>query len=248
MIKGTMADTRVQTATLHNLHLSERSFHAWYLGIIKYDIALEFQKIAVQKVNDGRVDGIILLMQHPPVITIGRFRGDKEIRIPSEILKQEGIEIFNTNRGGSVTCHELGQLVVYPIFSLKNNALGVRDYVWNLEEVIIRALSVFGIDSNRLQGYPGVWVGDKKICSIGIHIQLGITMHGFALNVNNDLRCFDYINPCGIQDVVMTSMSQLQNHQIDLAELMKEILNTCSAVFGWRYQKGVFDAAVYETP
>ncbi|GAJ21273.1 unnamed protein product, partial [marine sediment metagenome] len=141
----------------------------------------------------------------PPVVTIGRFRGEEDLTVPPETLAREGIAVFHTNRGGGVTYHGPGQLIGYPILNLKETGLGVREYIWKLEAVIIKLLLTSGINGYRIAGYPGVWVGEKKVCSIGIHVSRYITMHGFALNISNDLRYFQYIRPCGLGSEVMTS-------------------------------------------
>ena len=217
---------------------SQKTISAVYLGTIKYDVALELQKLAMKAVIDGKITGILLLMQHPAVFTIGRFRGDNEFHLSPETLQQKGIKIVNTNRGGSITCHEIGQLVGYPIINLKKHNLGVRDYVNKLEEVIIRSLHPFGIDGIRIRIYPGVWVEDQKICSIGIHVSESVTTHGFALNVNNDLRHFALINPCGIKGISMTSMSRLLRHEVEMESVVREVLVSFSSVFECKCREG----------
>ena len=174
-------------------------------------------------------------MQHPPVITIGRFRGEEEILAPPHVLRQQGIGIVYTSRGGSVTYHGPGQLIGYPIIHLKENNLGVREYLWKLEEVIIKLLLVLGIHGRRVARYPGgVWVNGKKICSIGIHVSHYITMHGFALNVNTDLRYFECIHPCGIKKPVMISMSELLGYSVDIETIAESWLRLFSEEFGLR--------------
>ena len=206
--------------------------NAVYLGIFPYGLSLKLQERLVQARAEGNIPDTLLLLQHPPVLTIGRFRGGEDIIVPPEVLTQEGIDVFHTNRGGSITYHGPGQLVGYPILDLKEKRLGVREYIWKLEEVIIKLLLTFGIQGHRVANYPGgVWVNGKKICSIGIHVSHYITMHGFALNVNNDLQHFDYINPCGIKGNVMTSISKL-GHPVEVEGVIGDLLNSFSEVFG----------------
>ena len=212
-----------------------------YLGIIPYEDALKLQQALVEARVDGKVSDALLLLQHPPVFTIGRFRGKEDIIVPDELLARREIEVFTTNRGGSITHHGPGQLVGYPILDLKENGIGVREYIWKLEEVIIELLLGFGLEGYRVARYPGgVWADEKKVCSIGIHVSHHITMHGFALNVNNDLSYFDYINPCGIKgDNVMTSISELQGNQIEVETITENILNSFSKTFGLRCERGL---------
>ena len=203
-----------------------------YLGLMPYDIALKFQQQLVRARAKGQITDFLLLLQHPPVFTIGRFRGTNEIIAPPEVLSREGIEVFDTNRGGSTTYHGPGQLIGYPILNLKELSLSIRDYIWRLEEVIIRLLGDFGISGGRNAKYPGVWVGNEKICSLGINVSHYITMHGFALNISTDLKHFDYINPCGISGAVMTSISRILNYPVETETTIEPLLRHYTSVFG----------------
>ena len=203
-----------------------------YLGLVLYEPALRLQQRLVEARVEHRTPDILLLLQHPPVFTIGRFRGENEIIAPPIILTWEGIEVFRTNRGGSVTYHGPGQLVGYPILNLRELGLGVRDYIWKLEEVIIQMLGEFGISGKRKTEYPGVWVGSEKICSLGINVSRHITMHGFALNVSTNLKHFSYINPCGMKGAVMTSISKVIGHPVDTEVTIEPLLQHFSDVFG----------------
>ena len=217
---------------------SENICRAFYLGEIPYERALKLQQRLVQARVKGNVSDSLLLLEHPSVITIGRFRGNEDLIVPQERLIQDGIAVFHSNRGGGVTYHGPGQLIGYPILKLNNNSFGVREYIWKLEEVIIRLLSTLGLHGDRFTNYPGVWIGNKKICSIGIHVTHGVTMHGFALNVNNDLRYFEYIRPCGLESEVMTSLSQLLEDPIEVKTIIGNVLNAFSVVFGFKYEQG----------
>ena len=209
----------------------DRTCIAPYLGIVPYERALKLQQELAQARKDGRIGDVLLLLQHPPVFTLGRFRGEEDMTVPPETLAREGIAVVHTNRGGSITFHGPGQLVGYPILNLKENGLGVREYIRKLEETIIMTLLTLGIQGRRMTEYPGVWVGEKKICSIGIHASHNITTHGFALNVNNDLRYFRYIRPCGLSSDVMTSVSELLGHRIEMETVVGKLLPAFSETF-----------------
>ena len=217
----------------------KRIYIADYLGMIPYELALERQEMLAQARAEGRIADALLLLQHPPVFTTGRFRGEEDIIASAETLAQEGIAVFPSNRGGSVTYHGPGQLVGYPILNLKENGLGVLEYIRKLEEVIIKLLLTFGIQGQRVAKYPGgVWVGEEKICSVGIHVSHYITMHGFALNVNTNLRHFEYINPCGIRGAAITSISKLLGYPIEVETVIPTLLNAFSETFGLKCEKG----------
>jgi len=209
-----------------------------YLGVVPYELALKRQQGLMQARAEGIIPDVLLLLQHPPVFTIGRFSGEEDIIASLETLTQEGIAVFHTNRGGGLSYHGPGQLVGYPILNLKENGLGVREYIWKLEAVIIKLLLDLGIQGHRVAKYPGVWVGEEKICSVGIHVSHSITMHGFALNVNTNLSHFEYINPCGINSKVMTSVSKLLRYPVEVETTIGRLLNCFSAVFGLRCTQG----------
>ncbi|MFC1912580.1 lipoyl(octanoyl) transferase LipB [Chloroflexota bacterium] len=211
-----------------------------YLGSIPYKRALKLQRRLVQARGERSIPDVVMMLQHPPVLTIGRFRGEDDIIVPREVLAQQGIAVVHTNRGGSTTYHGPGQLVGYPILNLKELCLGVREYIAKLEEVIIRLLLDMGIRGHRVAGFPGsVWVGDEKICSIGVHVSHYIAMHGFALNVNTDLRHFEYINPCGIRGKVMTSISKLLGYSIDVEAIAGVLLDSFSETFELTQEQGL---------
>ena len=203
-----------------------------YLGIVPYGRALELQQELAHARAEGRIGDVLLLLQHPTVFTIGRFRGGEDIVVPLEMLTRDGIAVLHTNRGGGITYHGPGQLVGYPILNLKENGLGVREYMRRLEAAIVGVLLVLGIRAHRVAEYPGVWVGDKKICSIGIHVSHHITTHGFALNVSNDLRYFEYVRPCGLSGRAMTAVSDLLGHPVAIETIIEILLQSFSQVFG----------------
>lgn len=217
---------------------SQRICTVDYLGVVLYAHALRLQHRLVRARAEGSIPDVLLLLEHPPVVTIGRFRGEEDLLIPREILARDGIAVFHTSRGGGITYHGPGQLVGYPILDLKEIGLGVRKYIWKLEAVIIRLFLTLGIQGHRVANYPGVWVGEKKVCSIGIHVSHYVTMHGFALNVSNDLRYFEYIKPCGIDSKVMTSISKLLGYSVEVDTIIESLLDSFSATFGLQLKKG----------
>ena len=204
---------------------------AQYLGIVPYERALKLQEELAQARAAGRIGDVLLLLQHPPVFTIGRFTGGEDMTVPPETLARERIAVFHTNRGGGITHHGPGQLVGYPIISLKERGLGAREYIQKLEATVIKSLLALGIHGQTIAEYPGVWVGEKKICSIGIHVSHHVTTHGFALNVNNELRYFEYARPCGLPGQVMTSVSEVLGHRVGIKTVIEKLIPSFSETF-----------------
>ncbi len=217
----------------------EKVLNAIYLGVVPYGRALELQQSLMQARAEGSTSDILLLLQHPPVFTVGRFRGEEDLLVPPKTLEREGIAVFHTSRGGSITYHGSGQLVGYPVLDLRENGLGVREYIWKLEEVVIRLLLAHGVCGNRSAEHPGgVWVDEKKVCSIGIRVSRHITMHGFALNVSNDLRYFRYINPCGLSSETMTSLTELTGRNYNVEAIAGDLPHIFAGVFGLKCERG----------
>jgi lipoyl(octanoyl) transferase len=174
-----------------------------------YAEALELQRrLAKERIEKRRKNDLLLLVEHPPVITLGRGFRPEHLRTPRALLEARGIEVHEIERGGDVTFHGPGQLVGYPIFDLAEHRPDLHWFLRRLEEALMAALGQFGIEARRREGYTGVWVQDRKIASIGIHVRQWVTWHGFALNVTTDLSYFDLIVPCGIPGVRMTSMQR----------------------------------------
>jgi lipoyl(octanoyl) transferase len=178
------------------------------LGRVPYGEALELQRTLAEDRIAGRIPDTLLLLEHPPVITLGRGTRQTSLPIDPEALKRRGVEVFEIERGGDVTYHGPGQLVGYPIIDLQQHRPDLHWYLRRLEDVLIGALSGFGIPAERREKYTGVWTRGRKIASIGIHVRQWVTWHGFALNVTTDLSPFSLIVPCGIPDVVMTSIEK----------------------------------------
>ncbi len=213
----------------------QKEYSVQYLGVVPYEDALVQQEALRQLRAESKIPDTVLLLQHRHVYTIGRFRGEADIVVPLE-----DIPVIHTNRGGGITYHGPGQLVGYPVIDLRANGLSVREYIGKLEEVIIRLLLGFGIEAQRHDKYPGgVWARGRKICSIGINISRHITTHGFALNVNNDLRYFEYIRPCGLRGAAMTSMAALLGHRVPFATLVHNWIKLFPEVFDLRPEKNM---------
>ncbi len=174
---------------------------------MSYGEALSLQRaLALRRIDRSVQHDLLLLVEHPPVVTMGRSTRPENLPVPQETLTARGVELFEIERGGDVTYHGPGQLVGYPIFDLTEHKADLHWFLRQLESALIRVLSDFGIEGERQKGYTGVWTAGRKIASIGIHVKQWVTWHGFALNVTTDLSYFDLIVPCGIQDVVMTSI------------------------------------------
>jgi lipoyl(octanoyl) transferase len=180
------------------------------LGLLPYREGLELQEDLVRRRRAGEIPDQLLLVEHPHVLTLGSGSDASHVLLDDAERKLMGIELFETGRGGDVTYHGPGQLVGYPILDLKPDRKDVHRYIRDLEEALILAVAGLGIDARRLPGLTGVWVGDEKLAAIGVRVSSGwITSHGFALNMNTDLRFFDSIVPCGIRDHGVTSIERL---------------------------------------
>src|SRR5499425_827504 len=194
--------------------MRERKLLVQKLGLMDYESALALQKQTEQAVKNGIQQDTLLLLEHPHTFTIGRRGDSSSILLDREQLTSRNVTLFETNRGGKVTYHGLGQIVGYPIINLSPDREDVHRYVRDLEEVLIRTLSDFGIDAFRIEGLTGVHTPRGKVAAIGVHIARWITTHGFALNVNTDLSYFDLIIACEGEPV--TSMKELLGHELAL--------------------------------
>jgi lipoyl(octanoyl) transferase len=203
------------------------------LGIVPYADALVLQERLVNERKAGRIPDQLLLLQHPPVITLGvRARNDRShVLAADEVLSARGVEVLETGRGGDVTFHGPGQLVAYPIFDLRPDRLDVHRYVRDLEEVVIRATAQFGVQATRARGLTGAWIGHEKIAAIGVRISRWITSHGLALNVNTDLSHFDLIVPCGISDRGVTSLQRVLGRTVPMDAAEEAVMEACASVF-----------------
>jgi lipoate-protein ligase B len=184
------------------------------LGLVPYGEALERQRALAEARIVGRLaQDALLLLEHPPVVTLGRGTRQGSLPLAPELLRSRGMDVYEIERGGDVTYHGPGQLVGYPIFDLGGHRKDLHWFLRQLEETLIVALAGLGVHAERRAGYTGVWTGGRKIASIGIHVKQWVTWHGFALNVSTDLSAFDLIVACGIPGVVMTSIERELSEQ-----------------------------------
>ncbi|SRR5713101_1018368 len=206
------------------------------LGLIGYAEAWSLQKRLVAARKAGAIEDVLLLCEHPHVITLGR-NGKRENLLASEsVLRQKGVEFHATDRGGDITYHGPGQIVGYPILNLSAIRRDVVWYVRMLEEAMIRATAEFGLSAERMAGKTGIWVRsgeeEEKLAAIGVHISRWVTSHGFAYNVATDLRYFDLIVPCGIADRRATSLEKLLNRRVEYQEVAPRLAKFLGEVFG----------------
>ncbi len=203
----------------------------WRLGVMEYGAAYQLQKKLHQQRVAGEVEDTLLLLEHPPTITVGKAGSTENILVPRETLHQMGISLYFVDRGGDVTYHGPGQLVGYPILDLSSRGGDLKRYVRDLEEVLIRTLDDFSIKAGRDPRHVGVWVGQKKIASIGLSIRDWVTMHGFALNVSTNLEGFSLIHACGVKDRKTVSMKGLLASQPSMEQVTVRLLQHFSEVF-----------------
>ena len=216
------------------------SSHTWCavdLGVVPYPDAWDLQLRLVEARAQGRLtQDILLFLEHPPVFTLGRRGGRENLLVPEDVLGQSGIHIVQVERGGNITYHGPGQLVVYPIVHLPSFGLGVVDMVGRLEEVMIRTCAAWDVPAERNALNRGAWVRLKKIGSIGIAVRRGVSFHGLALNVNLDLKPFCWIQPCGLEGVGVTSIQAEARHPVDIADVKRVMRTQVEAVFQTRLE------------
>ena len=207
--------------------VGKHSCHWLDLGLMSYSPAFAIQELILQARLDGKLGTTIILQENHPVFTIGRSGSRDNILATRESLRHHGIEVLEVNRGGDVTYHGPGQLIVSPLLYLGDIGLNANQYLHRLEDVLIELLARYNIHACKKEGYPGVWLKEAKIAAVGIAVKHGYTFHGFSLNVNPDLNAFSLINPCGVSRMPVTSINQVLGHSPPMAEikkLLKEIL------------------------
>ncbi len=200
------------------------------LGTVDYTDACRLQRRWVRAVSDARDDAHLLLLEHPPVITIGRSGAFCDVHLGARALLEKGMTVHYTPRGGQVTLHAPGQLIGYMICPLDDT--GVRTFLRRMEEWIIAALGALGVNAHRERGRTGIWLGEKKICALGLAVNHWVTYHGFALNVSNDLALFETIVPCGATDRSVTSVSAELGREVARSEVEEALVSELPRIFG----------------
>jgi lipoyl(octanoyl) transferase len=216
------------------------------LGTMAYAEALGLQRaVAKARISGELGEDLLLLVEHPPVVTLGRSFKERHLLASPALLASRGVELFEVERGGDVTFHGPGQLVGYPIVDLKRHKRDLHWYLRQVEEALIRSIAPFGLEGARRAGLTGVWTEGRKLASIGVHARDWVTWHGFALNVTTDLRYFDLIVPCGIDAVEMTSIGrELERREVDIADdgaLLAKVKHSVGAAFGDVFALDVVD-------
>lgn len=208
--------------TCYAVHFRER---------VDYERALALQMEICERKKGGFAHDILLLLEHPPVITLGRNGNWHNLVVSEETLKARGVSRYATDRGGDITFHGPGQLVGYPLLKLERDEQDVHRYMRNLEETIIRVLAEYGIEGRREEKLTGVWTAAGKICAMGVHISRWVTRHGFAFNVNTDLSFYDLIIPCGLMGKSVTSMQAILGREVDLREVADKVAEHFGRIF-----------------
>lgn len=210
----------------------------WYrLGRVEYGDGLELQRQFQEARRAGNAPDTLLLLEHPPVLTLGRGAEETNILLPKALLDAKGVEVFETDRGGDVTYHGPGQIVGYPLLYLQPGRQDVRKYVRAIEELMIRTVADWGLTATRIEKWPGVWIaesrrgGPRKIAALGVHLSRWYTKHGFALNVRTELSHFELIVPCGIREAGVTSMADELGRDVPVAEVEERIAHHFRDVF-----------------
>jgi len=202
------------------------------LGRVDYSEALQLQHRNVALCKAGTMPDVLLLLEHPHVYTFGRNAKKEHLLVSRQFLTNVGAEVVETDRGGDITYHGPGQLVGYPILDLTRHRRDVAWYMRSLEEVFIAVAAGFGVRASRLNGATGVWVGDEKLVAMGVHISRWVTSHGFAFNVNTDLRYFEHIVPCGLRGKGVTSLERLLGQPVEMEAVVKRVIEAFGRVFG----------------
>ncbi|MDD4663879.1 MAG: lipoyl(octanoyl) transferase LipB [Caldisericia bacterium] len=200
--------------------------------LLPYKPALELQERVHALKQQNKLEDTLLLLEHPPTITIGKNGDIQNVLFSRQMLQKQGVEIFQIGRGGDVTYHGPGQLVGYPIFDIRRYAKGIKEFIYKIEEIFLRLLhDDYHIEARHDDQYTGVWVGNQKVTAIGFQISHFISMHGFALNVNTNLNHFKWINPCGITDKGVTSLRQLTGKEQSRGKVEQSLIRIIESLF-----------------
>ena len=212
----------------------ERPLEVRQLGVLPYVQSLDLQRALVVDRQTGRVPDLLLLVQHAHVVTLGsRARHSLvNLRVSKRELHELGVELCEAPRGGDITYHGPGQLVGYPILDLRPDRCDVHRYVRDLEEVLIRTVHAFGVKASRVAGFPGVWVGATKLAAIGVRLSRWVTSHGFALNVDTDLKYFNLIRPCGIEGRGVSSLAEVTGRRVSMESVETVLVREFEQIFG----------------
>ncbi len=231
--RNTQLETRSAHHAMHKLNREARTCWCINLDTIDYDEAWKLQTAIVEaRINRVIDKDIVLMLEHPSVFTLGRRGGTENLLVSKSFLEKSGIAVTQVERGGNITYHGPGQLVVYPIVNLEAAKISVVEFVEALESVMIQTTAVWGIYAERNPVNRGIWVGNNKIGSVGIALRKGISFHGLALNINLDLTPFSWIQPCGLQGVRMTSIQQELLEKVPMADAQKVLTQKFESVFG----------------
>ena len=200
-------------------------------GVMKYDKVLELQKQLVDQRIKGQIANTVIMLEHLPVITLGARESENCLLEDEKKLIEQGIDVVSVRRGGGTTAHNPGQVIIYPILDIRSIGLGVNEYIRKLESVGIELLAQLGIESDRKKGFPGLWIGEKKIGSIGVKIKKGVSFHGMAINVCNDLGIFENIVPCGLKGVTITNVFKETGKEVSIGEVKEKLSELCKKYF-----------------
>src|SRR6476646_985456 len=201
------------------------------LGLVPYEEARDLQHRLAGRRQRGEIGDVLLLLEHPPVYTRGRRSQPEELPMGASWYEAQGIDVLDTDRGGLVTYHGPGQLVAYPIVQLRGYGDDVHEYVRGLERTMTGALGKAGVRAGTIEGLTGVWVGTRKIGSIGLHVSRGVTTHGLAINVNNDLQPFEWVVPCGIEGCRVTSLGRELGAEQDIEAFAETLVKSYAQIF-----------------
>ena len=207
--------------------------HCWVcnLGLIPCKESQVLQRRLITLRHEGRIDDILLLLEHPPTVTLGRFASSDNILVTKDELKRRGISLYSSDRGGEATFHCPGQIVAYPIMDIRHRVGRLREYLHCLEEVVLQTLAQFDISAARWSKHPGIWKDGEQIAAIGLLVSRGITMHGLSLNVNPDLNDFEVINLCGLAGRKATSISRLLGYDVAVDDVSQCIKDSFCDIF-----------------
>jgi len=208
--------------------------HCWVcdLELMPYKEAQELQRRLITLRHEDRIDDILLLLEHPPTVTLGYFASLENLLVTPDELKQRGIALYSSDRAGEATFHCPGQMVAYPIMDIRHRVGRLREYLHSLEEVALQTLAHFDIIAERWSEHPGIWKDGEQIAAIGLLVSRGVTMHGLSLNVNPDLNNFEVINLCGLPGKKATSISHLLGYEVAIDDVFQCTMDTFSSVFG----------------